>query len=134
MGHNQKTDNMEQHVVYEHNLKSHVALIADSRIDGGKINPKLLDSVKDKKQFKMYLAFESTKLNLILNMRELATKYPTKNSLEKAYVFAQEKHVIDLIEDDVDELPDFPAMMTPLFQEPQAVLASIIYPQENRQT
>ncbi|KAI9617012.1 hypothetical protein H4Q26_010650 [Puccinia striiformis f. sp. tritici PST-130] len=118
MGHNRKTDNMEQHgslswikvacssdephlphpfkqlnkviwvdiglnpketywwpaVVYEHNLKSHVALIADSKIDGRKINPKLLDSVKDTKQFKMYLAFKSTKSNPILNMRELATK------------------------------------------------------------
>jgi len=112
-------------LVFEKNLKSYVALMPNSKCELIDVNPKLLDSVKASMPFKAHSAFDPVRLNPILRTKELASKYPTKKSLEKTYLIAREKHVVYSFQED-DDLPDLSACMIPLSQESRAALANVV--------
>lgn len=112
-------------LVFEKNLKSYVALMPNLKCELIDVNPKLLDSVKASMPFRARSAFDPVRLNPILRIKELASKYPTKKSLEKAYLIAREKHVVYTFQED-DELPDLSACMIPLSQESRAALADVV--------
>lgn len=116
-------------LIYENNLKSYVTLMPNSKSKLVDITPKLLDSLKATKPFKAHSVFDPVQLNPIFKQKEPASKYPTKKSLEKAYVIAREKHVIYSFEED-DDLPDVSACMIPLSQESRAVLAHVLSPED----
>ncbi|KAH9464566.1 hypothetical protein Pst134EB_004093 [Puccinia striiformis f. sp. tritici] len=96
------------------------------------IKPKSLNSVKATMAFKAHLVFNSIEQNLISKNKELAQKYPTKKSLEKAYVIARKKTVIYSFREDHDDLPDVSACMIPLSQESRAVLANVFSPKQKK--
>ncbi|KAH9451354.1 hypothetical protein MJO28_009119 [Puccinia striiformis f. sp. tritici] len=119
-------------LVYENNSRSYVALMPNSKSKVVDIKPKSLDSVKATMAFKAHSVFNPIEQNPILKNKELAQKYPTKKSLEKAYVIAREKTVIYSFEEDHDDLPDVSTCMIPLSQESRAVLANVFSPKREK--
>ncbi|KAI9629698.1 hypothetical protein KEM48_012762 [Puccinia striiformis f. sp. tritici PST-130] len=119
-------------LVYENHFKSYVALMPNSKSKLVDIKPKSLNSVKATMAFKAHLVFNSIEQNLISKNKELAQKYPTKKSLEKAYVIARKKTVIYSFREDHDDLPDVSACMIPLSQESRAVLANVFSPKQKK--